>query len=139
MSSWTAVRATIRARVEELEVRQRVLSDQSGLSMATWTKLLNGPNETFDRKTLRAASRALGWSSDSIDRLLAGQDPIVETPDPSPPAAPMAMAASGSNVDMAALAAILGPLVEAVDRQTAALREQNQRIEQVLGRLDPEE
>jgi transcriptional regulator with XRE-family HTH domain len=137
--NWVSARRAIRDRIAELDVLQRELSERSGVSMATWSKLLNGPNEMFDKKTLRAAARSLGWSPDSIDRLLAGQDPIVETPDPSPPAAPLAMAASGSNVDMAALAAILGPLVEAVDRQTAALREQNQRIEQVLGRLDPEE
>lgn len=52
---------------------------------------------------------------------------------------PLAMAASGDRVDVSALVAILSPLVEAVDRQTAALREQNDRIDRVLGRLDPED
>jgi transcriptional regulator with XRE-family HTH domain len=115
----------IRARRKELGLTATDAAAKSGLSLAQYSRIeLDKAGRPYPA-TLRRIALALGmpelW--------------LINGDEPTPPAAPMALAASGSNVDMAALAAILGPLVEAVDRQTAELRRQNQRIDEVLGEL----
>ena len=66
----------MRERMLELKLYQRDLAERSRMSMATWTQLLNGPREAFEARTLRRASEALGWSEDSIARLLSGREPV---------------------------------------------------------------
>jgi nucleotide-binding universal stress UspA family protein len=127
-----------------LEITNRL--SELGLSMAEWRRrskvsdvklreMRDGTRPGWSPALERAAERALGWAGGSFESVRDGLNPEL-LPDPSQSAVPVALAGSGSGVDMGALSAILGPLVEAVDRQTAALRQQNERIEQVLERLD---
>lgn len=78
--SWTRVAAAVTARMAELGMHQQVdLMEASDLSDATVRVFMTGVLR--DGRAPGKASRsklcdALGWSTDSIDRLLAGQQPV---------------------------------------------------------------
>lgn len=70
----TAAKA-IRTRRDELGLTQTAAADLAAVSRSTWIRAetgagpLSGPNAT-------GVMRALGWTTDSYQRLLVGQDPI---------------------------------------------------------------
>lgn len=71
--AWQRVARTIRARREKIGLRR----EASGTpSPAVWSLLENGRQTTYRRATLVAASRALGWNDEGIERILEGDDPI---------------------------------------------------------------
>jgi len=73
---WVDVAARVQARLVELGVTLKELERQSGVSDSTWRKLLRGePISRVDKK--RQICEGLRWTSDSIDRILNGGDPMV--------------------------------------------------------------
>lgn len=64
----------------ELGVTMKELERRSGVSDATWRKVLaGGPITRADKK--RQICEGLRWTGDSIDRILNGGDPVVIAPD----------------------------------------------------------
>jgi DNA-binding XRE family transcriptional regulator len=70
--------------MEALRLDQSDLARATGLSEKTIYNVLSTDNG-LKRKTKWALCDALGWTQDSIDRLLAGEEPVlVEDPDATP-------------------------------------------------------
>jgi transcriptional regulator with XRE-family HTH domain len=76
--SWSAVAEAIRDRRAELGITQAegIILAGGKVSASTWSHLERGDKQTYERGKLRAVSRALGWSTDSIERIAVGQEPI---------------------------------------------------------------
>lgn len=74
---WQRVAVAVAGRRHELgyTVAEICGSVENRISDATWSKLESGRGPSMSRRALNVASRALGWSSDSIERILAGQEP----------------------------------------------------------------
>jgi DNA-binding XRE family transcriptional regulator len=78
------VRRQIEARMEALRLDQSDLARATGLSEKTIYNVLSTDNG-LKRKTKWALCDALGWTQDSIDRLMAGKEPVpVDDADPTP-------------------------------------------------------
>jgi transcriptional regulator with XRE-family HTH domain len=74
--TWDDVATRVQTRLVELGVTLKELERQSGVSDSTWRKLLRGePITRPDKK--RQICEGLRWTSDSIDRILNGGDPMV--------------------------------------------------------------
>jgi transcriptional regulator with XRE-family HTH domain len=73
------VRAAVKARRVALRLSQQDASAAGDLSLATWSNLERGRLGSLAHDTVIGVCRALGWSPDSIDRLLRGEDPVVLT------------------------------------------------------------
>ena len=73
-----AAKAVSERRAElDLTVRDCVARANSAISVETWSKLENPKGaQSMARRSLSAASRALGWSHDSIERILVGHEPV---------------------------------------------------------------
>lgn len=74
-SAWHVVGAAIRARREELGLSQKAAAEAGGLSEPTWSTIERSASDSYRRQTVVGVCRALGWTLDSIDRLLAGEEP----------------------------------------------------------------
>lgn len=80
--AWMNVAAAIDARMAELGIDQRTVvsrAEDAGakLSQSSLGKLLSGARPSYRPTTLRVTSLALGWSGDSIERILRGEPPEV--------------------------------------------------------------
>lgn len=87
-SAWKAVATAIDARMAELGIDQRTVvsrAEDAGakLSQSSLGKLLAAKELSYRPTTLRVASRALGWTGDSIERVLQGQPPSIAHDDTS--------------------------------------------------------
>jgi transcriptional regulator with XRE-family HTH domain len=78
MPPWKDSEARCGHADELLELKQDEAAAAAGLSLATWNKIENGRPGTPFISTRRAIAKALGWTPDSIARVLRGEDPIVE-------------------------------------------------------------
>lgn len=81
-SAWQAVAAAIDARMAELGIDQRTVvsrAEDAGakLSQSSLGKLLAAKETSYRPTTLRVTSRALGWSGDSIERVVRGEAPVI--------------------------------------------------------------
>lgn len=78
---WARVGQEVRTRRESLDLTQKAAALAAGLSDTTWLVLESG--KPVSARSGRLACKALGWSSDSIDRLLRGEEvepaPAAET------------------------------------------------------------
>lgn len=74
LKSWAAVATRIERRIDELKLSQRELVERSGVSSSTWRSLAAGAPVRRNDK-VRGICIALGWTPDSIDRILAGEEP----------------------------------------------------------------
>lgn len=71
---WKRVGGAIQARIADLALSKAEVIRQSGVSDKTLTGYINGnPIKRPDKR--RELCLALGWTPDSIDRLLAGNEP----------------------------------------------------------------
>jgi hypothetical protein len=52
---------------------------ESGITKAVWSKLENARAESYKERTIRAACRGVGWTPDSIQRIIEGGDPVPVT------------------------------------------------------------
>jgi transcriptional regulator with XRE-family HTH domain len=78
---WEAVAEAIKDRRDELGMTQAegVIRAGGHVGSSTWSLLERGQKTSYERGKLRAVSRALGWSFDSIERMIGGQPPIDAT------------------------------------------------------------
>jgi transcriptional regulator with XRE-family HTH domain len=68
----------IRERRQVLDISQSEAATAAGISLASWNKLENGRMPgAISRPTKRGVAQALGWTSDSVDRLLRGEGPVL--------------------------------------------------------------
>lgn len=73
---WEQVGDAVRARITELRLTNAEVQRRSGVSDKTLTGYLNGePIRRADKA--RGLCEALGWTPDSIDRILDGDEPVV--------------------------------------------------------------
>lgn len=75
---WQAVAEAMKARRDELGITQTeaLVRSDGRVGGSTWSHLETAHKTSYDRSKLRAVCRALGWSIDSIERIVAGQDPV---------------------------------------------------------------
>jgi predicted transcriptional regulator len=73
----------IERRRVELGLSPGDFAKAAGVTTQGLQPLRKGVRKDYQLKLKAGAARALGWTSDSIDRLLAGQDPI-ELPNGQP-------------------------------------------------------
>lgn len=73
---WKAVGRAVEARIRELGVTWETFYTSSGVSEATVSGVRKGrPIKRPDK--LRDLTRGLGWSDDSVDRVLRGEPPVL--------------------------------------------------------------
>lgn len=72
----------IAARRKALKLSMRAAAQLGGVSPTAWSDLEAGKHPPTDSTQL-AVCRALGWTPDSIDRLLAGKKPKLAVSSPS--------------------------------------------------------
>jgi hypothetical protein len=84
---WNAVAEHVRDRREQLGLTQHraVSSSEGAISLATWRNIEKAVKPPYRRSSLLAVCRVLGWTSDSIDRILDGGEPEeVDAEEPEP-------------------------------------------------------
>lgn len=75
---WERVASAVRTRRESIPLthRQAVDAVKAG-SISTWSAIERAERPGYTRATLTTICNALGWREDSIDRIMAGGEPIV--------------------------------------------------------------
>lgn len=74
---WAKVGELLTARLRERGMNQSDLADASGLSRETVRPFTKGVPNRRNAHTRAQICRAVGWSHDSIDRILAGKRPAL--------------------------------------------------------------
>lgn len=77
MADYKAAGERVRRRREELNLKQGELPPSS----ATWRKVERAIDPPYARQTIVQICQALGWTTDSYDRLLRGDEPTPATTD----------------------------------------------------------
>lgn len=89
--AWKRVAERVRVRRDdELGLSQEQLAAKADIGTATIRKIETAAQDRYNRSTLRQLTRALGWTPDSIDRILEGQDPEPAGEDAPPASEEMA-------------------------------------------------
>lgn len=78
--AWTRLAGAVRARRDELGLKQVELAERAGLSEPTVRVIEGARRSSYQRSTLRALATALGWTPDSADRVLRGDQPLILDP-----------------------------------------------------------
>jgi transcriptional regulator with XRE-family HTH domain len=73
--AWKRVGVRVRSRREELGLTQERFAAQASVGTATVRLIESAGRETYNRSTIVNVARALGWTPDSIDRILKGGEP----------------------------------------------------------------
>lgn len=79
---WADVGYQLTTRMAELGMTQGDLCDKTGLSRTTVRPFMNGTGKQVRDSTRAQISLAVGWTMDSIDRILQGQQPEMAGPRP---------------------------------------------------------
>jgi DNA-binding Xre family transcriptional regulator len=79
-----AVAEVINARLNVLGWDQIDLVRASEVSPTTVRELQQGTAKTYRRSTLNKVARALGWTSDSLLRVMEGEQPVIQPDEWSP-------------------------------------------------------
>lgn len=74
---WELVAETVKRRRTALGLSQRRAADRAGLSPTTWGSL-EKHHQRIDDLSRPRFCRALGWTADSIDRILQGEEPEID-------------------------------------------------------------
>ena len=74
--AWLLVAALVRSRREDARLSQQALATAAGTTDRLVRSIEHAERTTYLPRTLRAISKALGWSADSIHRILDGKEPI---------------------------------------------------------------
>lgn len=76
-ADWMRLSRAVRDRREELGLTQNEAANRSegGVSLATWRNIETGFRPPWRRAGLLAVCRVLGWTPESIERILAGEGP----------------------------------------------------------------
>jgi transcriptional regulator with XRE-family HTH domain len=80
VSDWNTVGTLMRARMTQLAMDQQDVVNVSGVSRGTVGPILNGEGGNYRPKNLAKICAALGWTPDSIDRILEGREPAELSP-----------------------------------------------------------
>lgn len=79
-TAWQQVGAAIADRLNALRITKAEFIERSGISDKTLNRYLAGePIKRVDKE--RELCAALGWTDDSVQRILEGGEPIVTIPD----------------------------------------------------------
>jgi DNA-binding Xre family transcriptional regulator len=113
--SWPAVAAALNARMAERRIGQKVLSEASGVSVATLRQLQRGTSgRRVQNPTLQAIARALDWPENHLIDVLLSRSA-------SPPAPPVGLFAC--DPEIGDRLAVLDRRMDALDAHLADLRE----------------
>lgn len=74
---WDAVAQRVTERRGELGVDVETAATRGGVDVATWERIERAARPGYRKHREEGVCHALGWSSDSIDRVLAGGEPRV--------------------------------------------------------------
>lgn len=72
----SALPQLVRARRKALALTQQQAADAGGLSVATWGNVESGRLPEPPATTAHGIATALGWTRDSVSRILRGMEPI---------------------------------------------------------------
>lgn len=72
--------AAIEARMTELRIDATALAERSGLSLQVLKQVRSGYRKEYQNRLKWPLCDALGWTPDSIDRLLRGEPAQIATP-----------------------------------------------------------
>ena len=67
----------VERRRKELGLTPNALAEATGLSLQALRNIRRGEIRQYQERLTFPLTQALGWSPDSIDRILAGGDPVV--------------------------------------------------------------
>lgn len=149
VSEITGMAATVDQRMRELRMNATELIDKSGLSAGPVRRLRRGLDYRYDATTIMAFCDALGWRDDAIDRMRAGEPPVLKLvvheggADRSPVDEALETARQAMQIAETAgsVAAANRAMLEGLVNQVELVVEKLDSIEQVLrgwsGRDDP--
>ncbi len=120
----------IEARRKQLGLSPTDLANAAGVTLQGLVPLRKGVVKTYQGRLTTGVCRALGWTPDSIDRLLAGLEPIeLVTPLPAATAAETARLVALVRESQALLQ-------QTIDTWRSQLAESSQRLDDQDSRLD---
>lgn len=133
-----ALAELIGARLDELELSPTAFAESTGLTVQGLAPLRRGERRAYQKRLTGPVTRVLGWTPDSIERILDGDEPApVAPPDDG-------MAAEPGRADLMAQIETLTDEIRALrgpDRATgdgpASLTDLHASIEAVRASLDP--
>ncbi len=75
---WERVGESVKARRLELglTIEEALARAHPKISRSVWSNLERGVQESYQPISLAAVARALHWSADSIEKILAGEQPV---------------------------------------------------------------
>ena len=74
MEPWKRVALAVRDRRLNLGWTQQEAADRAGVSLATWRLIESAGRDRYQDLTVRGVCRALGWSANTFDDIVAGGD-----------------------------------------------------------------
>ena len=120
---WKRVAATVRHRRAELGLSQEEAASASEgmISSANWRVIEGAGRTKYRPSSLIGVARALGWSDDSVERILAGGPPLINAP---------------TSGDFGALYDAMNPEQAAIRRLQQTVADQEERIQVLEAILD---
>ncbi len=85
MEPWKRVAQAVKDRRLHLGWTQQEASDRAGVSLATWRLIESAGRDRYQDLTVRGVSRALGWSANTFDIIVAGGDAPTNEEADTPP------------------------------------------------------
>lgn len=82
---WQRLADRVKSRRYDMHLTQTMLAREARTSDRTIGALERAEHGTYQASTLRSISIALGWTPDSIDRVLAGEQPVEATDNAAAP------------------------------------------------------
>ena len=87
-TAWARLGDAVRVRREALNLSQSEANAAGGPSTNTWYKVEHAIDPPYHRKSVAGICRVLGWTPDSFNRILNGDEPQLIAP-PAPVAPPV--------------------------------------------------
>jgi DNA-binding Xre family transcriptional regulator len=75
--TWDRVAKAVNDRMLDIHLGITELSTKAGISVITIRRVRQGKGASLHAQSLRKLSDALGWTPDSIQRIVNGQGPVV--------------------------------------------------------------
>lgn len=113
---WEFVAALVRQRRIDLGMSQRALGTAAGTTDRLVSDIERADRTTYSEAKLRGISRALGWTPDSIERILNGGRPVEEQPAAAPSMDERIAALEAKLDDVTELLGVVAPIEDLYDR-----------------------